>query len=47
MVSPAADTPAENPIEKIATSVYPAFALLAGMQIDLFTSLKDGPLDAI
>ena len=46
MVSPAADSPAENPIEKIATSVYPAFALLAGMQLDIFTSLKAGPLDA-
>ena len=36
----------ENPIEKIATSVYPPFALLAGMQLDLFTPLKDGPLNA-
>ena len=46
MVPPATDSPADNPIERIATSVYPAFALLAGMQLDLFTSLKDGPLDA-
>ena len=35
----------ENPIEKIATSVYPPFALLAGMQLDLFTPLKDGPMN--
>ena len=36
----------ENPIEKIATSVYSPFALLAGMQLDLFTPLKDGPMNA-
>ena len=36
----------ENPIEKIATSVYPPFALLAGMQLDLFTPLKNGPMNA-
>jgi hypothetical protein len=36
----------ENPIEKIATSVYPPFALLAGMQLDLFTPLKNGPMSA-
>ena len=35
-----------NPIEKIVTSVYPPFALLAGMQLDLFTALKEGPLNA-
>ena len=46
MVPPTSEKPAENPIEKIATSVYPAFALLAGMQLDIFTSLKDGSLDA-
>ena len=38
--------PNENPIEKIATSVYPAFALLAGMKLDLFTPLKKGPMEA-
>ena len=36
----------ENPIEKIATAVYSPFAMLAGMQLDLFTSLKDGPMSA-
>jgi ubiquinone/menaquinone biosynthesis C-methylase UbiE len=35
-----------NSIEKIVTSVYPPFALLAGMQLDLFTALKEGPLNA-
>lgn len=46
MVPPANDAPTENPIEKIATSVYPAFALLAGMQLDLFTALKNDQLEA-
>ena len=32
----------DNPIEKLTTSVYPPFALLAGMKLDLFTALKDG-----
>ena len=44
MASAAIERPEENPIEKIATSVYPPFALLAGMQLDLFTPLKDGPM---
>ena len=33
-------------IQKLATAVYPSFALLAGMQLDVFTPLKDGPLMA-
>jgi hypothetical protein len=45
MVSTIPERLEENPIERIATSVYPAFALLAGMKLDLFTSLKDGPMD--
>ena len=36
----------ENPIEKLVTSVYPPFALLAGMQLDLFALLKDEPMNA-
>ena len=32
----------DNPIERIATAVYSPFAMLAGMQLDLFTVLKDG-----
>lgn len=27
-------------------AVYPSFAMLAGMQLDVFTPLKDGPMDA-
>jgi SAM-dependent methyltransferase len=44
MGSPASEKPEENPIEKIASAVYSPFALLAGMQLDLFTALKDGPM---
>ena len=31
-------------IEKLASAVYPAFAMVAGMQLDVFTPLQDGPL---
>ncbi len=34
----------ENPIQRIAETVYPPFAMLAGMQLNLFTPLKDGPM---
>ena len=30
----------------MVTSVYPPFALLAGMQLDLFTALEEGPMKA-
>ena len=33
-------------IEKQGRAVYPSFAMLAGMQLDLFTPLKDGPMSA-
>ena len=46
MVSATLERPEENPIEKIATAVYPPFALLAGMQLDLFTALKYRPMEA-
>ena len=46
MNSPTLDKTEENPIEKVATSVYPPFALLAGMQLDLFSLLKDEPMSA-
>jgi ubiquinone/menaquinone biosynthesis C-methylase UbiE len=46
MASATVERSEENPIEKIAASVYPPFAMLAGMQLDLFTSLKDGPMTA-
>jgi hypothetical protein len=38
--------PRTNPttIETLADAVYPSFAMLAGMELDLFTPLKDGPL---
>jgi methylase of polypeptide subunit release factors len=36
----------ENLIPRLTAAVYPAFALLAGMQLDLFTPLKDGPMSA-
>ena len=32
-------------IEKLDAAVYPSFAMLAGMQLDLFTPLKDGPMN--
>ena len=35
----------ENPIEKLAASVYPPLAMLAGMQLDLFTQLSDKPMN--
>ena len=47
MASKTPERPEENPIEKFATSVYPPFALLAGMQLDVFTPLKDGPMNAV
>ncbi len=47
MASATLERPEENSIEKIATSVYPPFALLAGMQLDVFTPLKDGPMNAV
>jgi hypothetical protein len=31
-------------IEKLARGVYPSFAMVAGMQLDVFTPLKDGPI---
>ena len=46
MDSATLERPEENPIEKIATAVYSPFAMLEGMQLDLFTSLKDGPMSA-
>jgi hypothetical protein len=31
-------------IERLAMAIYPSFAMLAGMELDVFTTLKDGPL---
>src|SRR5262245_9510218 len=33
-----------NTIYRHAYSVYPSMAMLAGMQLDVFTPLKDGPM---
>lgn len=33
-------------IKKLATAAYPSFVMLAGMQLDVFTPLKDGPMSA-
>jgi SAM-dependent methyltransferase len=43
-----ADTPLPQPttIQQLASAVYPSFAMLAGMQLDVFTPLTDGPLTA-
>jgi hypothetical protein len=30
-------------IEKLRSAAYPSFAMLAGMQLELFTPLKDAP----
>lgn len=38
--------PQPTTIQKLATAVYPSFAMLAGMQLDVFTPLKDGPMTA-
>ena len=32
-------------IDRLSRAIYPSYALLAGMQLDLFTPLKDHPLD--
>jgi hypothetical protein len=42
-------TSVERPekIERLAMAVYPSFAMLAGMELDVFTTLKDGPLTGL
>lgn len=44
----AADTSTPQPttIQNLATAVYPSFAMLAGMQLDVFTPLNEGSLTA-
>jgi len=39
-------TPEPKIIKKLATTVYSSFAMLAGMQLDVFTPLKNGPMSA-
>lgn len=36
--------PRPKTIQKLEAAVFPSFAMLAGMQLDLFTPLKDGPM---
>jgi SAM-dependent methyltransferase len=36
--------PKPKTITRLFDAVYPSFAMLAGLELDLFTSLKDGPL---
>ncbi len=36
--------PQPEAITRLFDAVYPSFAMLAGMELDLFTPLKDGPL---
>jgi SAM-dependent methyltransferase len=38
--------PQPTTIQRLSIAVYPSFAMLAGMQLDVFTPLKDGPLTA-
>ncbi len=38
--------PYPEAIMRLRTALYPSFALLAGIQLDLFTALKDGPKSA-
>jgi hypothetical protein len=44
----AADTSTLQPttMQQLASAVYPSFAMLAGMQLDVFTPLNDDPLTA-
>ncbi|WP_420627987.1 methyltransferase [Candidatus Leptofilum sp.] len=39
-------SPEPETITRLLDAVYPSFALLAGMELDLFTSLRDSPLTA-
>lgn len=39
--------PAPETIEKLGAAVFPSFAMLAGMQLDLFTPLTDGPMSVV
>ncbi len=38
--------PQPTTIQALSTAVYPSFAMLAGMQLDVFTPLKDSPMTA-
>jgi hypothetical protein len=38
--------PEPETIERLGSTVHQSFAMLAGMQLDVFTPLQDGPMDA-
>ncbi len=40
------NTPRPETINRLRSAVSPSFALLSGIQLDVFTCLKDGPLTA-
>ncbi|MFP6634693.1 MAG: methyltransferase dimerization domain-containing protein, partial [Dehalococcoidia bacterium] len=37
--------PMPETIENLGAAVFPSFAMLAGMQLELFTLLSNGPMD--
>lgn len=39
-------TPEPKKIGQFASAAYPPIAMLAGMQVEVFTALGDGPLSA-
>ena len=41
-----APPPQPEIIARLSEAVFPSFAMLAGMQLDVFSPLKDGPLDS-
>ena len=43
---PAAEPPPPATIQKLASGVFPSFAMLAGMQTGIFTALDEAPLSA-
>ncbi len=44
--SRSAELPARAELQSRANQVYPAMVMLAGMQLDIFTQFKNGPLEA-
>ncbi len=40
----ATQEPSTEIIDKLTNGAYPAFAMLAGMQLDLFTHIGHGPM---
>lgn len=42
----ARQAPTPETIEKLCSAVYPSCAMVAGMQLDVFTAIKDSPLSA-